>query len=86
MEDKTAQALVRQLKILNFWITLFGVSILIALVILGVLLYKIVTYVNDTRKHLVELQQKTSQTLDVKQQLCDSKTGAALLKGTDACK
>jgi hypothetical protein len=85
MDDLLVTQLIKQLKILNFWIRLFGILVLVSLVILGVLLYKIVTFVNDTQQKIIDIQQKTSQTLDVQQRLCDTKTGNVLLQKTDVC-
>lgn len=86
MDDALTKQLVKQLKILNFWIRLFGVLVLITLAILGFMLYKIVTFVHDTEQKVSDLQQKTTQTLDVQRRLCNSRTGTTLLQNTDICK
>lgn len=40
IDDKLASELTRQLKIINFWISLFGSIIVITLLILGFLVLK----------------------------------------------
>ncbi|MGB4800364.1 MAG: hypothetical protein WBP03_02505 [Candidatus Saccharimonadales bacterium] len=80
-EDLTRQ-LVRQLKIINFWITLFGSIIVITLLFLGFLVFKVVTYVHNTEQKVTDLRNKTTQTLNVKDDFCKN----SLLSGTSYCK
>ena len=82
MDELTAKQLVRQLKIINFWITFFGVTFLIAFAVLGVLIFKVVTFVRSTEQKITDFQTKTSQTLNVKDDLCKS----GPLSGTSYCK
>jgi sensor histidine kinase regulating citrate/malate metabolism len=74
MDEVLLRQLVRQLKILNFWITTVGLLILAAIVICIVLLIKIVAFVHNTESKITDLQQKTTQSLNVKQQLCTNKS------------
>jgi lysylphosphatidylglycerol synthetase-like protein (DUF2156 family) len=79
--------LVRQMKILNFWVTFFGVLFLAALAIAGFMVYKMVTYVHQAEQRIQSIQTKTSQTLDVQNQVCGDATVKALLNRTsDYCK
>lgn len=82
MDELTAKQLVRQLKIINFWITFFGVSFLIAFAILGILIFKAVTFMRSTEQKITDFQFKTSQTLNVKDDLCKS----GPLSDTSYCK
>ena len=82
MNEQLTKQLVRQLKIINFWITLFGSIIVITLLILGYLVFKVVTFVHSTEQKVSDLQKKTTQTLNVKDDLCNN----SLLKGTGYCK
>lgn len=82
VEQQELHKILKQLKILNFWITFFGVAVIATLAIFGFLLYKLVTFVQSTEQQITKIQTQTTQTLDVKSQLCDS----ALLKNTEACK
>ncbi|MBP7857872.1 hypothetical protein KA016_02315, partial [Candidatus Saccharibacteria bacterium] len=59
IDDKLASELTRQLKIINFWISLFGSIIVITLLILGFLVFKVVTYVQSTEQKVSDLRQKT---------------------------
>lgn len=86
MDEQLTRQLIRQLKFINFWITLFGTLILIGFVITGFLIYKVVTFTQDTTSKLNNLQQKTEQTLNVQQKLCDtSSVGSLLKKQTGIC-
>ena len=80
--DPQLHQILRQLKILNFWIAFFGVSIIITMVAIGLLAFKMVTFVQKTNNQLTTLQQNTTETLDVKSQLCES----SLFKNNEACK
>lgn len=66
--------LVRQMKLLNFWVTFFGVLFIAALAVAGFMLYKMVTFVHQTEQRLESIQTKTSQTLDVQNQVCGDAT------------
>lgn len=82
MDDATARQLVRQLKIMNFWVTLFGSMIVLTLVVLGFFIFKIVTFVHSTEQKVSDLQRKTTQTLNVKDDLCKN----SLLSSSGYCK
>lgn len=82
MNEQLTRQLIRQLKIINFWITLFGSIIVITLLILGFLVFKVVTFVHDTQQKVSDLQQKTAQTLNVKDDLCKN----SLLSSSGYCK
>lgn len=83
MDEKTAKQVIRQLKLLNFWVTSFGVIMLTCLVILGFLIFKVVSALNDARESFTNFQTKTSETLNVKDDLCRS---GSPLSGTSYCK
>lgn len=79
--------LVRQLKILNIWVTIFGTLMLVTLIALGILVFKMVLFVHSTEAKIADIQQKTSQTLDVQTHICNSDgLGSILSKTTDYCK
>lgn len=82
IDDKLARELTRQLKIINFWISLFGSIIVITLFILGFLIFKVVTYVQSTEQKVSDLRQKTVNTLNVKDDLCKN----SVLSGSGYCK
>ncbi len=66
------------MKLLNFWVTFFGVLFLVSLAVAGFLLFKVVTYVHKSEQAITNLQQKTSQNLDVQKQVCDNASIRAL--------
>ena len=82
IDDKLARELTRQLKIINFWISLFGSIIVITLLILGFLVFKVVTYAQSTEQKVTDLRQKTVNTLNVKDDLCKN----SVLSGSGYCK
>jgi len=86
MDEVLVRQLTRQLKLLNFWITFFGVLFVIGFIILGVLIYKVITFTHDAENKFTSLQQKTEQTLNVQKQLCTTKSvGSLLQKDTGVC-
>lgn len=82
MDEHLQRQLVKQLKIINFWITFFGTLFIVAFLILGVLIFKVVTFMRSTEQKITDFQSKTSQTLNVKDDLCKS----GVLKNTSYCK
>ena len=86
MDEVLARQLTRQLKLLNFWITTLAVVMLVGFLILGYLIFKVITFTHDITDKFTDLQQKTSQTLDVQKKLCATKTVGSLLQNkTSAC-
>lgn len=87
MDEQLAKQMVRQLKILNLWISIFGVLILSALMVLGFFVFKIVTFVNDTNSKIENLTVQTKETLDLKSRICESDSvGSFLRDQTETCK
>lgn len=82
MDEVLVRQLVRQLKIINFWITLFGTVIVVALIVLGILVFKVATFVRTTEQKVSDLQQKTVNTLNVKDDICKN----SVLSGSGYCK
>ena len=86
MDEVLIRQLTRQLKLLNFWITLFGTLVLITLLIIGFFIFKLVSFTHHTADKVDNLQNKVTQSLNVKQKVCDTKTvGGFLDKQTKAC-
>lgn len=82
MDDQVAKQLTRQLKIMNFWITFFGSIIVILMLIIGFFTYKTVVFVRNTQQKITEIQTKTTETLNVKDDICSS----SILSGSSYCK
>lgn len=86
MDKDIERQLVKQLKILNFWITTFGILMLIALGIIGFFLFQTVMFVKSTSDNITDFQQTTTQKLDVKSQVCDGNDAFSnFVKSTGAC-
>lgn len=86
MDELLLKQLVRQLKIMNVWISVFGTLIVVTLIILGILVFKVVSFVNDTNKKIDTIGTQAKQSLDFKQKACNSDTLGSLLKTkTDVC-
>jgi hypothetical protein len=86
MDDILLKQLVRQLRIMNIWISIFGSLILITLVVLGVLVFKVVSFVNDTNQKIENITTQTQQNLDFKSKVCNSDSLGSLLQSkTEVC-
>lgn len=70
MNEKAAEQLVKQLKILNFWITTFGVLFLVTLAIIAYMLFQVFMFVKKTNDTVTNLKNDTAQRLDVKSNAC----------------
>lgn len=81
MDDKLARQMTRQLKMMNFWITFFGSVIVLMMLIFAFFAYKTVVFVRQTQETMTQLQTKTQNALNVKEDMCQS----ALLSGTAFC-
>ena len=82
MDEQVARQLTRQLKIINFWITFFGMIIVVTLLVLGFFIFKMVLFARSTEEKITKIQTQTTQTLNVKDDLC----GNSLLSGSSYCK
>jgi hypothetical protein len=80
MDELLLKQLIRQLKIMNLWISIFGTLILAALLVLGYLVYRVVTFVNDTNKKIESLTSQTKESLDFKNKVCGSDSLGGLLQ------
>lgn len=86
MDDALLRQLTRQLKILNLWISIVGTLILASIIVCIILLVKVFTFVHHVETQITDVQQKTSQNLDLKQKLCDSSSFSGLLQNkTNVC-
>lgn len=86
MDKEVEKQLVKQLKILNFWITTFGVLMLLALGAIGFFLYQTVMFVKTTGDKITSIQQTTVEKLDVKKQVCSGTDSfSQFVKSTGSC-
>ncbi|HSH17985.1 MAG TPA: hypothetical protein VK978_01240 [Candidatus Saccharimonadales bacterium] len=86
MDDVLLKQLIRQLKILNIWITIVGGLILVSVIVIAILLFKVFTFVADTKNSVTSLQQKTEDSLNVKKQICENDSfGSFLNNKSEIC-
>lgn len=88
MNDEIARQLVRQLKVLNFWITSIGVVVIIGLIVIGVLLFQAISFIRDTKDSVTNFTTSTQQKLDLKSQACaGTDSFSTFIKSkTDVCR
>ncbi len=88
MNEQLERQLLRQLKLLNFWITTFGVLFLASLGFIGYFLFQTAMFVKNTNDSLQTVKQQTTDTLNVNKQVC-SGSGAMseyIKNNTSFCK
>ena len=87
MNEQLTKQLIRQLKILNIWLAIFGITMIVGFVVIGVLIFKIVTFMQDASDKINRLEQRTQDTLNIQNDLCSSDNLGSLIKrNTDICK
>lgn len=88
IDSKLTRQLIKQLKILNFWITLFGSLMLAALIIIGILIYQVIAFTEKTANDVRDFKQSAQEKVDVKGQACgsDGTVGDFLRNHSDLCK
>ncbi len=86
MIEQLERQLVRQLKILNTWITIFGTLFLLALGVIGFFLFQTVMFIRSTNDTVQNFRDSATQKLDVKGQVCGGTDAFAnFVRGTGAC-
>lgn len=86
MDELLIRQLTRQLRILNIWLTFLGVIFIVGFVILGILIYKVLSFTHDVSNKFTSLQ-KTEQSLNIQKQACsNSSISSFLQKNTSICK
>ena len=87
MDEVILKQLTRQLKLLNFWVSFFGILFLICFAVAGYFAYKAVTEVRKVESSLTSSQQSLEQNINLKNNLCNSSTGVSALikKQTSVC-
>jgi len=67
MNDQLLKQLIKQMKILNFWVTLFGGIMLVAIIIIGFLLFQLASFIGKTNEKI----DNATSSVDIKQKACD---------------
>lgn len=88
MNEQTAKQLIRQLKIINFWISFYGVIMITVLAVLAAMIYQVVTFMHDTSQRVDSLRNSASDSMNVKKQLCEGEGPVAdvVKSNTELCK
>ena len=63
--------LVRQLKILNIWITFFGSLVVVALIVMAILLFSLIGFIKDTGTKIDNVRTQASDLVNLKKQACE---------------
>ena len=87
MNEQLLKQLVRQMKIMNFWISFFFFFVVIAIIICGFLLWQVVSFVNDTNRKIDGIKTQAGDSLNVKKNTCEGNKDFAkfLREKTGAC-
>jgi uncharacterized membrane protein YciS (DUF1049 family) len=78
--------LIRQVKILNIWVSFFGILFIATFVFAGILLFKLVVAVRNAEHSVQKFQTQTSQTLNVQDQACSNDALKSALQRAGYCK
>lgn len=88
MNEEVQKQLVKQLKVLNFWVRFFGSLTIIFMVVTGFLLFRVGLFIKQTNDKFTHLQEQTTGKLDVKSQVCSGSGSFSdfIKNNTNACK
>lgn len=87
MDQTLLSQLVKQLKILNFFLILFGVLILASIVAIGFMLFQVITFAQEASNNFEDFKMQSSEALNLRQQICSDSTIGAFLRSKDGlCK
>lgn len=70
MDENVVKQLTRQIKLMNFLITFFGVIMLIGFAVIGFFLFQVINFAQDTRDKFETSQQQ----FNAQQQICSGDT------------
>lgn len=88
MDENLQRQMIRQLKILNFWITTLGILTIVGLAIVAYMLYQVMAFAQRASNNIQQFQQSTSQQFNVRDQACDQEgsVGEYLRNQTKLCR
>ena len=70
MNDELGRQILRQQKIMNFWLAFFGSLIILSLLVVGFFMFQAFMFLRNAEQKINTIQNQTTQTLDVKSDLC----------------
>ena len=71
VDDKFLRKIHRSLRAIKIMLGFFFLTTLALVAVLGFIAYKVATFTHDVNTKITNIENTTSQNLDVKQQLCD---------------
>jgi len=85
--DVLMKSLVRQLKILNIWITFFGSLVVVAMVVMAILLFSLIGFIKDTGTKIDNARTQANDSVNLKKQACEGNDGFSdfLRSSTGVC-
>lgn len=88
MNEQTAKQLVRQLKIINFWISFYGVILIVIMGTLAFMMFQVVTFVRETNERIDALRTSAVESIDVQKKICqgDDEISGLIKRQTDLCR
>lgn len=87
MDEQLQRQLIRQLKIINFWISIYGAIFLVALGFIIFMIFQLVTFVQTTNDRIDQLKNSASDSVNIKKNSCENQGpfGELLRSKTEVC-
>lgn len=70
MDEKLQRQLLRQLKLINFWISLYGAIMVITIAIIAYMLFQMMAFARDTNDRIDSLKSSVSDSVNVTSKAC----------------
>lgn len=87
MDEHLAKSIRRQLRAIKLMLGFFSLLLVAMLLILGFIAWKVVTFTQDVSNRITNIQEKTQQNLDLKEQICSNNSISGLLgQNNDFCR
>lgn len=86
-DNKIIKKLARHIRILNYLLAFFGLLIITGLVIIGFLLYQIITFAQNINQRIENTTNQLDVRGDAQKQICtDKRLGEFLKQNSDICR
>ena len=82
MDDKLLRKVHRQLRAIKLMLGFFSLIVIVMVLLLGYLAYKVVTFTHNIDNKVTNIQNTTSQKLDVEKNLCNNSSISNYLANT----
>ena len=74
MDEQLLKSVSRQLRAIKIMLGLFFVVLLLMFVVLGFMAYKVIVFTHDVNTKITNFENTTSQSFNIKNQLCGNKS------------